>query len=291
LSAGDHDGYYQDFSGALADVAATIRRGWFYRGQHSAYRGAPRGTDPAGVPLERMVVCLENHDQIGNRPFGQRLNHQIEPALFRALSALLLLLPETPLLFMGQEWAASAPFLFFTDHHPELGQLVTEGRRAEFSRFEAFADPMTRDRIPDPQARSTFERSRLDWDEREQTAHAGILDLYRALLALRRTGAGLRPREPFEAVALDEACLVLTGRVGQEALLILVLCVGTSRHADLGRWRAAAPTGRWEVLLTTEEPRFREPGGSAETEGPAIDVDQSLGVTFRRPSAVILRGV
>jgi maltooligosyltrehalose trehalohydrolase len=81
------------------------------------------------VPLERMIFCLQNHDQIGNRPFGRRLHHQIDSALFRALSALLLFAPETPLLFMGQEWAASSPFLFFTDHHQELGRLVTEGRR------------------------------------------------------------------------------------------------------------------------------------------------------------------
>ena len=107
LSVGDSDGYYEDFSGTLADIATTIRQGWSYSGQFSAYQGKARGTDPAGVPLERMVVCLQNHDQIGNRPFGERLHHQIEPARFRALSALLLCLPETPLLFMGQEWAAS----------------------------------------------------------------------------------------------------------------------------------------------------------------------------------------
>ena len=101
-AAGDNDGYYEDFSGSIADLAETIRHGWFYRGQVSVHRGTPRGTDPAGVPLERMVVCLQNHDQVGNRPFGRRLHHQIEPALFRALSALLLFLPETPLLFMGQ---------------------------------------------------------------------------------------------------------------------------------------------------------------------------------------------
>jgi maltooligosyltrehalose trehalohydrolase len=102
-AAGDRDGYYQDYSGSIADLAATVRQGWFYCGQYSAYAGAPRGTSPAGVPLERMIVCIQNHDQIGNRPFGRRLNHQVEPAMFRALSALLLFAPETPLLFMGQE--------------------------------------------------------------------------------------------------------------------------------------------------------------------------------------------
>ena len=121
MASGDRDGYFADFSGTTADLAATISRGWFYQGQHSAYRGGPRGTATTGVPPWRMIVCLQNHDQIGNRAFGERLNHQVSPARFRALSALLLVVPETPLLFMGQEWAATSPFLYFTDHHPELG--------------------------------------------------------------------------------------------------------------------------------------------------------------------------
>ena len=297
-SAGDRDGYYEDFSGIVADIAATIRQGWFYQGQFSAYRGEPRGTDPAGVPLERMVVCLQNHDQIGNRPFGERLNHQIEPALFRALSALLLCLPETPLLFMGQEWAASTRFLFFADHNVDLGRLVTEGRRAEFSRFAAFADPVTRTRIPDPQALSTFENSRLVWDERAQAPHAGVLELYRTLLRLRRTETALRPGERCEVVELDDACLALTRGTGRD-ILLLVLCLGTARRVDLDRWRSVAPTGRWEVVLTTEEARFQESGDSGAVPGPTIKLDGDLdggpddvpALTFHWPSAVILRGV
>src|SRR4029453_3067955 len=171
-------------------------------------------------------------DQIGNRPYGRRLNHQIEPALFRALSTLLLFLPETPLLFMGQEWAASTPFLFFTDHRADLGQLVTKGRREEFSRFEAFADPVMRARIPDPQARSTFEESRLVWNERTQEPHAGVLELYRALLKLRRSELVLQRRERLEVVALDDASLVVLRRSERDALL-LVLCTGARRRVNL----------------------------------------------------------
>ena len=290
LSAGDRDGYYEDFSGTLADIATTIRQGWFYRGQFSVYRGEPRGTDPAGVPLERMVVYLQNHDQIGNRPFGQRLHHQIELGCFRALSALLLCLPETPLLFMGQEWAASTRFLFFTDHHADLGRLVTEGRRAEFSRFAAFADPVTRTRVPDPQALSTFEDSRLVWDERAKAPHAGVLELYRTLLRLRRTETALRPGQRCEVVDLDGACLALARGSGRD-ILLLVLCVETSRRVDLDRWRSVAPTGRWEIVLTTEEARFQESGDSSAVPEPAIELDESPAVTFHRPAAVILRGV
>ena len=289
LSAGDRDGYYEDYSGVVADIVETIRQGWFYRGQYSPHRGEPRGTDPAGVPLERMVVCLQNHDQIGNRPFGRRLNHQIEPALFRALSALLLFLPETPLIFMGQEWAASTRFLFFTDHHTDLGRLVTEGRRAEFSRFEAFADPVTRTRIPDPQASSTFDDSRLVWDERTRVPHAGVLELYRTLLRLRRREAALQWSERFEAVALDEACLALLRGTRQRDTLLLVACLGEPRRIDLAPWRSVEPSGRWEVVLTTEESRFQESRDAGPAPGPAIEFDGDLAVMFHRPSAVILR--
>ena len=181
----DADPYFQAFSGSTPDLATTIRRGWFYSGQSSPSRGQPRGSEPAGVPPRQIVVCLQNHDQVGNRATGERLNQQVDPAVFRALTALLLFVPETPLLFMGQEWAASSPFLYFTDHEPELGALVTNGRRAELSdKFSAFADPAMRERIPDPQDDSTFRASKLDWQERAREPHAGVERLHRALVAL-----------------------------------------------------------------------------------------------------------
>jgi maltooligosyltrehalose trehalohydrolase len=285
LSAGDRDGYYADYTGATADLAATIRHGWFYRGQHSAFHDRPRGTDPAGVPLERMVVCIQNHDQIGNRPFGRRLNHQIPPALYRALSALLLFGPETPLLFMGQEWAASTRFLYFTDHHLELGRLVTQGRRDEFSRFEAFANPVTRLTIPDPQAVTTFEDSRLRWEERQAPLHAGVLELYRELLRLRRAARALRPGGDLEVAALDATSLVAVRHCHGETLL-LALFTGAAGGIDLGRWHPAAAR-EWHVVLTTEDRRFVEssagpPPPRAEANGRRLE--------FHGPASMILRG-
>jgi maltooligosyltrehalose trehalohydrolase len=290
-SAGDRDGYYQDFSGSIADLAATIRRGWFYCGQYSAYSRAPRGTNPAGVPPERMITCVQNHDQIGNRPFGTRLHHQIQPAMYRALSALLLFAPETPLLFMGQEWAASTPFLYFTDHHADLGRLVAEGRRTEFSRFEAFADENVRTRIPDPQADSTFEASRLNWDERARAPHAGNLELYRALLGLRRTEPALQARSRVEVIELDEDGLALArGDVPGQALLLVVWLRGADGVYEQGHRGPIMPGGRWSVVLSTEEPRFQESSGDRPPElAPEIEPDDQLIVRFRRPSAVILR--
>src|SRR5262249_42030338 len=138
LLAGDNEGYYRDYTGTVSDLVATLNQGWFYTGQYSLHLDTERGTDPRGVASRRFVICLQDHDQVGNRAFGDRLNQQIDRAAFRAASAVLLTAAQTPLLFMGQEWAASTPFLYFTDHDEDLGKIVTEGRRREFRHFVAF---------------------------------------------------------------------------------------------------------------------------------------------------------
>jgi maltooligosyltrehalose trehalohydrolase len=282
LAAGDRDGYYQDFTGETSDLAATMHRGWFYTGQPSAYREAPRGTDPAGIDLTRMVICLQNHDQIGNRAFGDRLHHRIDGATWRALVAVLLCAPETPLLFMGQEWAASAPFQYFTDHNPELGRLVTEGRRREFSRFAAFADDAARAGIPDPQARTTFEASRLDWTEREAPAHAATLSWHRALLALRRRCPALHASATAEASAPDVDSLVLERRSPDGSAARLAVRFRAAGDVVVPRPAADLAAGAWTVALTSEDAPF--------VSGPAapvqIDVRAGL-VTFARPGAVL----
>ena len=290
LTAGDTDGYFQDYSGSTRDLAATIRRGWSYTGQHSAYRGGPRGTDPAGVPPARMVICLQNHDQVGNRAFGERLNHQIDPAVFRAVSALLLLAPETPLLFMGQEWAASSPFLYFTDHEPGLGALVTAGRRAEFSKFRAFADLAARGRIPDPQAESTFAASRLDWQEHTREPHAGVERLYRALIALRRGDPALRDaarERAFEVTAPDESSLALLRRSPGGAELLLIVRLRGAGVVEAGQWPAIAPGSEWRIDLTTEAPEFTGESDALPIQPGA----RGLALSFQRPGAAVLRRV
>jgi maltooligosyl trehalose hydrolase (EC 3.2.1.141) len=148
LTAGDTEGYYRDYQDTTAaDIATSIRDGWFFRGEHSEHLGEPRGTDPGPVARTQCVVFIQNHDQVGNRPTGNRLTGDVSPATYRALSVLLCVVPEVPLLFMGQEWAASTPFQFFTDHDEELGPSVTEGRRDEFADFSGFEGA-----VPDPQA-------------------------------------------------------------------------------------------------------------------------------------------
>ena len=268
LLAGDHESYFADYAGTAPEIVQTLRKGWFYEGQESRNHGVARGTPAEGLPPAAFVHTIQNHDQVGNRAHGERLHHQIPLAKYRAAVALLLFSPYTPLLWMGQEWAASAPFLYFTDHPEELGKLVTEGRRKEFGKFSAFADPEVRERIPDPQAPETFERSKLDWTERDAPPHAGILALHRALLHLRRTHPALRThdRATFAVAALGDDALVLR-RVGEDGrAVLLVAAFGEGGvTVDLGALdEARAPGGgEWELYLSTEEGRF---GGEAEGE-------------------------
>jgi 1,4-alpha-glucan branching enzyme len=282
LLAGDSEGYLADFSGTVADLATTIRQGWLFTGQHSTHFEGPRGTDPSGIPSRRFVVCLQNHDQVGNRAMGDRLTDTIDLATYRAASALLLCVPETPLLFMGQEWAARTPFRYFTDHEPELGQSVTEGRRRGFQRFSAFAAPEARAGIPDPQALATFLSSRLNWDERGREPHAGVLRLYQALLAWRRGEPALRDarRDGFQVAALDDGTLALRREATDAgALLLVVRLVGAGACVV----PPALAAGMRSILATTEEPRF-----AADPMPPRIDVGPPLRIEFARPSAVLL---
>jgi maltooligosyltrehalose trehalohydrolase len=288
-TAGDHEAYFSDYTGTVDDIVRTLRRGWFYEGQESRNHGAPRGTPAEGLPPRAFVHCIQNHDQVGNRAFGDRLTEGVPLAVYRAASALLLLSPYTPLLWMGQEWAASTPFQYFTDHPSELGRLVTEGRRKEFGKFSAFADSAVRERIPDPQAASTFEASRLRWDERERMPHAGVLALYRELLALRRTHPALRrrDRDGFAVAALGEHALALRRSGDDGAALLLVVSLDGPLSADLqAREETRAPGGRWELLLSSEEARF---GG--EAEGAIARLSPQGRLEMSGAGAVVLEGV
>lgn len=286
--AGDNEGYYRDFSGSVGDLATTIQDGWFYTGQFSSHLGEARGTAPTGISTARCVVCLQNHDQIGNRAYGERLHHQIEPTAYRAVSMLLLTVPETPLIFMGQEWAATTPFLYFTDHQAELGALVTAGRRAEFQSFSAFSDPAARDHIPDPQARATVEASRLRWEESDREPHASVLRLYRALLTLRRQEPALRGGTKCLVTAADDATIIMRRQSQSADLLVVVRLRGTGQ-VDL---RSEALTDltdhpradrSWSVVLTSEDASF------SPDPVPIRFNDDTL--FFDRPGGVILRRV
>jgi maltooligosyltrehalose trehalohydrolase len=215
---------------------------------------------------------------VGNRALGERLGHIIDPAAYRAASALLCLLPYTPMLFMGQEWNASTPFQFFTDHNPELGRLVTEGRRKEFQNFAAFADPTQRERIPDPQSLDTFTRSKLCWDELHELQHAQMLLLYQEFLTLRTTHSALqnRSRDSWMATEFNDGIVaILYDGSGEYSLGVLVDLVGGHSAPNLDDARIAPGGGRdWQPILSSNEPRF---GGD--------------GTSFSGPTTLVLEAV
>ena len=185
---GERDGYYEDYvQEPVGLLGRALTRGFAYQGEPSAFRaGRTRGAPSGGLELSSFVNFLQNHDQIGNRAFGERITAIANPQAVRAATAVLLLAPSPPMLFMGQEWGASSPFLFFCDFDASLANLVTEGRRNEFARFERFSDPKLRATIPDPSMRETFVRSKLDWDEPSREPHRALLELHRELLRIRR---------------------------------------------------------------------------------------------------------
>jgi maltooligosyltrehalose trehalohydrolase len=183
---------------------------------------------------------------------------------------------------MGQEWAASAPFLYFTDHDPELGRLVSEGRRREFSSFSDFSDATRAERIPDPQAEATFLSSRIDWSELDREPHASVLRLTRALLRLRREDPVLAAadREHFDARACGpEALAVTRGRPGVGERLLLVRLLGAGRVSV-----ATQPGPRWGIRLSSEDPAFAVDPQPIRI-GPAASAPAA---EFSRPGAVLL---
>jgi len=194
IATGDSEGYYVDFvEGPWSKLARALAEGFVFQGEPSRHHGgAPRGVPSGGQPLTAFVIFNQNHDQVGNRAFGDRLLTLADENVVAALTAVLLLGPQTPLLFMGEEWGERNPFCFFCDFDGELAAAVRHGRRNEFAKFDAFVDPATRKDIPDPNAPSTFEASRIDWDKPASASGRRWLGLYRELLAVRR--AEIAPR-------------------------------------------------------------------------------------------------
>jgi 1,4-alpha-glucan branching enzyme/maltooligosyltrehalose trehalohydrolase len=231
LLTNERDGYYRDYAAEPARLLArALAEGFAYQGEPSAHRGgAPRGEPSASLPPTAFVDFLQNHDQIGNRALGERIAALAPEAAVRAATAVLLLAPAIPLLFMGEEWAASTPFAFFSDFGAELGRTVTEGRRREFAAWPSFNDATARERIPDPQDPATMRASVLRWDERSQPAHAAVLAFHEELLALR--GGLIVPRLAHGAHGdghqlLAPAALRVKWRFGDGSRLGLIANLG-----------------------------------------------------------------
>ncbi|HZZ20681.1 MAG TPA: malto-oligosyltrehalose trehalohydrolase, partial [Opitutaceae bacterium] len=179
-TTGTRRNYFSAYDGTSRSLATTIANGWFYKGEpYPPWNGRPRGTVPRDVNPAAFIHCIENHDQVGNRHHGERLEHLVAPEVFRAASMLLCLEPHPIMVFMGQEWASSSPFLFFTNHGGELGSKIIEGRMKEFPADhdgDRAGDPSN------PEDEAAFNRSKLNWDERKDSAHARTLELYSTCL-------------------------------------------------------------------------------------------------------------
>jgi maltooligosyltrehalose trehalohydrolase len=193
-------GYYADF-GSITDLARAITEVFVYQGQYSEHRKREHGRPVGALPANRFLGYIQNHDQVGNRAQGDRLSHLVDIGRVKIAAAMVLMGPFVPMLFAGEEFAASTPFQYFTDFHDrELGRLVSEGRRKEFVAFG-----WSPEEVPDPQAEETYLRSKLRWDELQEGVHAEVLDWYRRLIRLRRQEIALTSGELADTrVSFDE---------------------------------------------------------------------------------------
>lgn len=260
-STGLAEAYYTDYAGSPQEFVSAAKRGYLYQGQRYSWQKKARGEPTGGIPPLAFVHFLENHDQVANTALGERLHQRTSPAAWRALTALVLLGPNTPMLFQGQEFAASAPFVYFADHPPPVRDSVREGRREFLSQFPTLRDPAIQSRLLDPADPHTFERCKIDPAERER--HREVYALYRDLIALRRGDPAIAQagRGAVDGAVLSEHVFVLRyfgGRHGDRLLIV-----------NLGRyWRPsivpepllAPPAGLdWSVVWSSEDPAY---GGS-----------------------------
>ena len=245
--------HFRSYQGSGGEIAETLDHGWLFRGQYFPQWKRPRGTECRDRNVSQFIYCISNHDQAGNRPLGERLHHLVSPEAYRAVSMLFLLLPYSPMLFMGQEWACETPFVFFTNHGGEFGKGVSKGRLKEFGDSGAHWPADMVASMPEPEAEAAFLRSKLDWSELKAPSHQSILQLYRECLALRNIDSvfARRGREHWMAWSEEETVFLHYGDQGQAERLIVCRFDGSAPLANL------APG--WELRLSSNEPRF---GGS-----------------------------
>jgi maltooligosyltrehalose trehalohydrolase len=252
MLTGERDGYYRDF-GTAAHLASAYSEGFVYSGQYSPFRRRRYGNSARGTPGERFVVCIQNHDQIGNRVRGERLSVLLEFESLKLAAGAMLLSPYLPLLFMGEEYGETAPFLYFTSHgDPAIVDAVRRGRREEFAAFSWKGD------VPDPQDENTFRLARLTPAHSRNKSQQLLGDFYRELLRLRKETPALShlAMERCEAVPLDERTLFVRRWNGASEVALLL-------HFSDCRTDFAAPLqpGEWVKLIDSADPRWGGPGG------------------------------
>ncbi len=265
------EAYFTDYHGSAREFVAGAKYGFLFQGQWYKWQRQRRGTSALGVRPGRFVHFLENHDQLANAGVGERLHQLAAPGALRAMTAALLLGPQLPMLFQGQEWGASAPFQYFADHNPELGPLVQRGRFAELAQFPSMARDEMQAVLPRPGDEATFRTCVLDWGERDRAWHGAWLRLHRDLITLRRgdpvfsvprSGVGAVPGAVDGAVLGEQAfALRFFGPGGEDRLL--VVNAGRTLHLDIVPEPLLAPPAgaRWRTLWSSEHPTYGGLGG------------------------------
>jgi maltooligosyltrehalose trehalohydrolase len=262
---GLREAYYSDYEGNSRELLAAVRHGFLFQGQHCAWQQKPRGTPALDLPGRQFLHFLENHDQVANSAAGRRLSELSSPGQLRALTALLLLGPATPLLFQGQEIGSTAPFVYFAHHKPDVAGQIRAGRQEFLSQFERFRTKAIATRQSDPAARSTFERCKLTYDETDRSQQFWLL--HRDLLALRRDDRtiSLQGEHGLDGATLNDQALIL--RFGGEADEDRMLVVNLGSDVNLatrGEPLVAPPAGTdWQILWSSEDPAY---GGSGTPE-------------------------
>ncbi len=266
---GHNDAYYSDYGGKPQELISAAKYGYLFQGQRYKWQAKRRGASALGLHPSRFVTYIQNHDQIANSGTGERLHQLTSPGRYRAITAFLLLVPGTPMLFQGQEFAASSPFYFFASHSQELREKVKEGRIQFLSQFQSLAQPEMRPYHTDPGDPATFERSKLDLAERQR--HAGIYQMHKDLLRLRREDpviSAQRPRGVDGAVLAGEAFVMrFFAEDGNDRLLLVNL--GIDLRLDPAPEPLLAPPENcvWELLWSSENPVYGG-SGTLPVDGP-----------------------
>lgn len=267
---GKNEGYFSDYLGSPQEFVSAAKYGFLYQGQHYRWHRRRRGKRAFDIPRHRFVTFIENHDQVANSGRGLRVHQLTSPARWRAMTAYLLLGPGTPMLFQGQEYASSRPFLYFADHGEELGRLVLEGRRKELGRFRSQSAPDVLGRMPVPNDPATFERCKLDPAERQR--HAAAVLLHKELIALRKSDPAFRPGVTLDGAVLGPAAFVLRYFMPGGADRLLVVNLGRDLRLEPAPEPLLAPpedAHPWVVLWSSEDPRY---GGHGTAP---LDTDQN----------------
>lgn len=259
---GRREAYYTDYRGSAQEILSAVKRGFLYQGQRYEWQHQPRGSVVTNEPAGAFVVYLQNHDQVANQLHGQRIHTLACAARYRVFAAVMLLGPQTPMLFMGQEYGATTPFLFFADHDEELARQVHKGRKEFLSQFPSYGSPAAQAQVPDPSLTTTFERSILDHEERRQRAY--LYRFHQDLLRLRRedTVIAEQRRDWIDgAVLSDSALAIRMFGVGEEDRLLLLnwgqdLAYSPAPEPLL----APVPGHSWRLVWSSDHPDYGGPG-------------------------------